>query len=156
MSVGVWNENANVDEQAEMLKAVKLAQKRQELLNRLEGKGLGELVKKANSVTPPPAHRPVGGSRANRTKFPHRDTSVQNGLGGRNCRILFWDSDIRHIEYTPVKRYKLPETYVPGRIGTSYEEYTEMDPEWLITTFEGQKALDGRDALKVAYEMLGF
>lgn len=106
MSVGVWSENAHNGEDAAIRAAIVRGR---ESLKTDRTEVLDELRQLADSVFGDIPVKKDKLGRKNRGRnsaisvalFPYRDESAE-----RNFRVIFWDSDIKHIEYTPVKRYK--------------------------------------------------
>lgn len=124
---------------------------RQEEIGRDEHSLLLEQVRSRKQAPPPileelqelaakvlPARRRT--SRANvlgrggiSARYPHKDTSA-----GRNCKIVFWDEEIRHLEYSPQTRTKshtIRSVDIWDVIGHS-ESFQTIDPLRLVTLKE--------------------
>ena len=151
MSMGKWNEDAQTDETVLIRDALK--RNKSEMLRLAALKKLGITDKQAETLVPEPVvrrGRPVGGSYANRSKFPYRDN-----LAERNFRVKEWTTDKRHIEYSPVHRYAVPDIGVDKQVNTSYSSFLySIDPNWLVENLSDRTAPNGQNALEVAYELI--
>jgi hypothetical protein len=108
MSVGVWNENSSADELDQLQNAVKVGRKALQAEKERRSSVIAELTKLADSVFvgKPARVKGRGGSRQPGTVgktglYPHR-----GGATKRRFRVLYFDSDTHHVEYSPKRTYQ--------------------------------------------------